>query len=466
MTSFAFKTRYAATDRRLIGRHAIVVGAGIAGLATARALADWFEQVTVLERDTLPEAAAFRAGTPQARHAHGLLVGGQLALEELFPGLDRDFDCAGGVPIRFNQDFREELPNRDPMPQRDFGRIGYTMTRPLMEFVVRQRLSRSANVTFRHSTRALDIVAEPSGRRVTGVRCTTLEDDGTETLAADLVVDASGRGQLTAALLQSIGRPLPQETAIGIDLGYTTAIMDIPDDAPSDWKVLLTHNHAPRCSRRGLILPIEGRRWIMSVVGVGGDRPPRTWNELLAYLPQLTTPSIYRAVRNAKPTADLAQFGLPKSVWRHFEHMKSFPDGLIPIGDAICRFNPIYGQGMTVAAKEAMLLHRLLAARAVEHDPLAGLGPLFLAEAKPLIETPWTMAALPDLAFPSTRGDRPANLEHTLQFAAALSRLAAREEAVQRLLVEVWHMIAPRSVLQDPKLIARVEAEMAETVYA
>jgi 2-polyprenyl-6-methoxyphenol hydroxylase-like FAD-dependent oxidoreductase len=146
--------------------------------------------------------------------------------------------------------------------------------------------------------------------------------------------------------------------------------------------------------------------------------------------------------------------------------MKAFPDGLIPIGDAICRFNPVYGQGMTVAAREATLLYHLLAARAAELDPLAGLGQLFLAETKPLIETPWTMAALPDLAFPSTRGDRPADLEHTLQFAAALSRLAARDAAVQRLLVEVWHMIEPRNVLQDPKLIRRVEAEMAEAVYA
>jgi 2-polyprenyl-6-methoxyphenol hydroxylase-like FAD-dependent oxidoreductase len=405
-------------------------------------------------------------GTPQARHAHGLLVGGQFALEELFAGIDEDFVRAGGVPIRINQDLREELADRDPMPQRDFGRIGFTMTRPLMEFVVRRRLSQSTNVVFRHGTRVLEIVAEPNGRRVTGVRCATPEGDGNETLAADLVVDASGRGQLTAVLLQSIGHPAPEETVIGIDLAYTTAIMNIPDDAPSDWKVLLTHNQAPRCSRRGLILPIEGHRWIMSVVGIGGDRPPRTWDELLAYVQQLATPSIYRAVRKVNPIAELAQFGFPGSVWRHFERMKAFPDGLIPIGDAICRFNPVYGQGMSVAAKEAVLIHRLLAARAMEHDPLAGLGPLFLAEAKPLIETPWTMAALPDLAFPSTRGDRPEDLEHALQFAAALSRLAARDEVVQRHLVEVWHMIEPRSVLFDPRLIRRVEAEMEETIYA
>jgi 2-polyprenyl-6-methoxyphenol hydroxylase-like FAD-dependent oxidoreductase len=466
MTPSSFDSSHAATHRRFIGKDAIVVGAGMAGLATAGALANWFERVTVLERDILPDVAKVRVGTPQARHAHGLLVGGQFALEELFTDLDKDFVRAGGVPIRINQDLREELPNRDSMPQRDFGRIGYTMTRPLMELVVRQRLSRSTNVVFQHGTRVLDIVAEPNGRRVTGVRCTTLEDGGSVTLAADLVVDASGRGQLTAALLQSIGRPVPQETVIGIDLGYTTAIMDIPDDAPSDWKVLVTHNKAPRCSRRGLILPVEGHRWIMSVASIGGDRPPRKWDELLAYLQQLATPTIYNAIRNAKPIAELAQFGFPESVWRHFERMKAFPDGLLPIGDAICRFNPVYGQGMSVAAKEAILLHHLLAARAAEHDPLAGLGPLFLAEAKPIIETPWTMAALPDLAFPSTRGDRPADLEYSLQFAAAMSRLAARDEAVQRLLVEVWHMIEPRSILLDPRIIRRVEAEMAETVYA
>jgi len=135
--------------------------------------------------------------------------------------------------------------------------------------------------------------------------------------------------------------------------------------------------------------------------------------------------------------------------------------GAYPIGDAICRFNPLYGQGMTVASKEAHLLHGKLASRASEYDPLEGLGRAFLAEATPLIETPWMMAAIPDFVFPETHGERPVDLEERLRFAGALSRVAARDAAVQRLVIEVWHMLRPRSAYQDPELVRLIEEEMA-----
>jgi 2-polyprenyl-6-methoxyphenol hydroxylase-like FAD-dependent oxidoreductase len=445
-----------------IGKQAIVVGAGIGGLAAAGALADWFERVIVLDRDALPDEPMPRSGTPQARHSHGLLVGGLLALEELFPDIQGDLVRAGAVPVRINRDFREEWPDREPTPQRDFGWVSYTMSRALIESTLRRCVSERANVAFRQNTRALRLLAEPRGRRVIGLRCEPVGGGADETLSAEIVVDASGRGELTKTLLQSIGRPLPSETAIGIDIGYTTAILDIPDGAPSDWKVLLTHAEPPCSSRRAVMLQIEGDRWMITVAGRGDDRPPGEWTALLDYVRHLPTPTVYNTVRHARPIGELARFGQPESVWRHFDRLEAFPDGLIPIGDAICRFNPAYGQGMTVAAKEASLLHRLLGTRATRRDPIAGLGQRFLAEAKPLIETPWMMAAIPDFAFPETRGDRPADLDYSLRFAGALSRIAARDAAVQRLMVEVWHMLKPRAVYEEPALRRRVEAEMTE----
>ncbi|HWA79478.1 MAG TPA: hypothetical protein VG848_04115 [Acetobacteraceae bacterium] len=445
-----------------VGREAVVIGAGIAGLAAAGALADWFERVVVLERDSLPDESVPRPGTPQAWHVHALLVGGLRALEELFPRFAEDLFRAGGVPVRINQDLREEFPNREPMPQRDFGLVGYTMTRPLLESTLRRRVLARSNVALRQNIRVLGILAGPGGQRVAAVRFAGADSGREETLPADLVVDASGRGQLTIALLQSIGHALPDETAIGIDLGYTTAVMDMPDDAPSDWKVVLTHANAPHSTRRGLIFPIEGHRWMMTIAGCGDDRPPGEWAALVAYLRQFITPTIYNAIRNTAPTGRLARFGFTESVWRHFERLEDFPDGLVPFGDAFCRFNPIYGQGMTMAVKEACLLHRLIGARASERDPFHGLGQAFLAETGSLIETPWAMAAIPDLAYPHTSGKRPPDLENSLRFAKALSRVAARDAAVQKLAVEVWHMLKPRSVLRDPAIVKQVEAEMAE----
>lgn len=442
-----------------IGRQAIVIGAGIGGLAAAGALAPWFQRVIVVERDRLAEAASPRAGAPQGWHTHVMLAGGQRALEELFPGLSAASARAGGVLLRGNLDLREELPDGTRMPQRDFGISVHGMSRALCEFTLRQHLAHHANVVIRHGARVVKLLTDADGRRVTGVACIDLEGVHIDELRAELVVDASGRGQPTMALLLRRGAPPPRETVFGIDLSYSTAVFDIPDDAPTDWKVVITHNNADR-TRRGIMLPIERNRWLLSVVGRGGERPPGEWDALLDYLRGLNTDTIYNAVRKASPVGGLTRFGFPDSYWRHFDELDAFPDGLIPLGDAISRFNPIYGQGMAVAALEARVLHRLLAARAAHADPLTGLGAAFFNDSRPLIEAAWTMSAIPDLLFPSTRGERPANFDQALLFRRALTRLAQRDEAVNRVLVDVWHMLRPRSAYQEPWIKAQIEDEM------
>jgi 2-polyprenyl-6-methoxyphenol hydroxylase-like FAD-dependent oxidoreductase len=286
-----------------IGKAAVVVGAGIAGLTAAGALADWFEQVVVLDRDPLPETPLPRPSTPQAWHSHGLLVGGLLAQEALFPGITEDFASAGAVPLRVNRDLREEPANRDPMPQRDFGRTAFAMSRPLLELTLRERAAQFSNVTFRPATRVIGLIAGLNARRITGVRCMAADGHGIETLPADLVIDASGRGHLTAAVLQCIGRERPRETAIGIDLHYSTAVLPVPDDACPDWKLVLTHHNAPTSSRRAILLPMEGDRWMLSTMGRGKQEPPGDWDSLLRFLRQLATPTIYDAVRNLTPMA-------------------------------------------------------------------------------------------------------------------------------------------------------------------
>ena len=147
---------------------------------------------------------------------------------------------------------------------------------------------------------------------------------------------------------------------------------------------------------------------------------------------------------------------------RHFERLDVFPRGLLPIGDAICRFNPVYGQGMSVAALEACLLQRLLERLEEDRNPIAALAPAFFAEVQTLIETPWSVAIL-DFVFPDTRGQRPADFETTLKFGIALTRLAAEDPAVHKLTIEVQHLLKPRSVYRDPTLVQRVLAKMAGT---
>jgi 2-polyprenyl-6-methoxyphenol hydroxylase-like FAD-dependent oxidoreductase len=338
-----------------IGKQAVVIGAGMAGLAAAGAVADYFERVIVLERDRLPDQAAPRAGTPQSRHLHGLLPGGQRALTDLFPHFERALVDAGSVPLRMLGELRVEMPDVGPFPSRDFGWFFYGASRPLIELITRRQAERLSNLTVRSECRVLEITATPDGTMVTGVRYESA-DGRQEILAADLVVDASGRGAPTLALLRSSGQPVPDEIVIGVDLHYTTTTFVIPQDASTDWRGIATHPHAPERIRGGYMLPIEGNRWVLTLTGRLGERPPAEPDGFMDYAQRLETQTIYNAIKHARRQGGFDRFAYPASAWRRFDRLSSFPGGLVPIGDAICRFNPVYGQGMSVAAQEARLV--------------------------------------------------------------------------------------------------------------
>ena len=223
----------------------------------------------------------------------------------------------------------------------------------------------------------------------------------------------------------------------------------------------MSFGQAPQNSRGGLMLPLEGNRWMVTIGGRHSDVPPGNAEGFLTYARSLRTPTIYNAIRQARRLNGVARYGFPESVRRHFERLDVFPRGLLPVGDAICRFNPVYGQGMSVAALEACLLKRLLERLGEDGNPVAALAPAFFAEAQTLIETPWSVAIL-DFAFPNTRGQRPADFETTLKFGIALTRLAAEDPAVHKLTLEVQHLLKPRSVYRDPTLVQRVLAKMTE----
>ena len=210
------------------------------------------------------------------------------------------------------------------------------------------------------------------------------------------------------------------------------------------------------------MLPLEGNRWMLSLGGRHGEKPPGDWDGFFLYTRQLRTQTICDAIRRADRLGEIARFGFLASVRRHFDRLAEFPRGLLPFGDAICRFNLVYGQGMSVAAQEACLLHALLRRRAEETGPLAGLAPAFFAEAATLIETPWALAVVPDLAHPRTGGQRPDDLQQRLEFGEGLNRLAANDATVHKLLFEVLHLLKPQSCLRDPDLVERVKALAAQ----
>lgn len=437
---------------------AVVIGAGIGGLTAAAALASHFEQVTVLERDPLPAAATSRAGAPQSRHAHGLLAGGLQALAELFPGFEQDLLRAGGLPLNGSLEVRVERPGFDSYPARDLGVLTIAASRPLIEFVLRARVERLPTVRLQSPCRVRSIQCTADGSSATGV-CFEDSDGQTRDLPTDLIIDASGRGSYTMDLLRAAGRSAPPETTIGVDIGYASATYEIPHGVDRPWKGVLTLPQAPQSARGALMLPQEGGLWLLSLGGRGNDKPPGDDAGFLDFARHLRTSTIHDAIRGACRVGEIHRFAFPQSRWRHFDRVADFPRGVLPIGDAICTFNPIYGQGMSVAAQQALLLRRLLARGPGDIATFANLPEAFFAALGSILETPWSMAAVPDFIFPQTTGQRPPDFARVLRLGLAMQRLAARRADVHKLMIEVQHLLKPRSALRTPLLMVQLLME-------
>ena len=376
--------------RHRLGQRAVVIGAGIGGLAAAGALSPYFEDIVVLERDTLPPSASSRAGTPQDRHLHGLLAGGLQALEDLFPGFEKDLVGDGAVAINAFRDIRYERPDVGALPQRDLGSSLLCASRPLIEQVLRRRVASVANVTLRSQCRVTDILLIPPDT----IRPSVRFESGAKsfaTIEADLVIDASGRGAPTLALLDAVGWQRPLETTVGVDIGYTTAILPRPTDTFSEWKVAVTLPDPPVLVQGAFMMPVEGERCMLTLSQHGATERPETWESFLAVLRRLNTPTIYNAVRHLLPLDGLRHFVFEESRWRHFERLQRLPRGVIPLADSICRFNPIYGQGMSVAARQAKLLRDVLGRVAEGADPIETIQPHFMSEVVSLLQAPWDM---------------------------------------------------------------------------
>ena len=363
--------------KNLLGRHAIVVGAGIGGLTAAKALSSYFGNVTMLERDALPAAPNFRTGTPQARQIHVLLRGGLNALVEFFPELETRLERAGAVRVRVGSQSLVEFPGFDPFPQRDLGFDYLCMTRPLVEFVVRRFVEQAGNIALKSHCRVTQFLELSDRTGVSGVRYDDANGQSKE-LAADFIVDASSRGALTLEILDKIGMPRPQETEIGIDLRYATAMFEIPPSASRGWRAVL-HRPSAQSGRGGLLVPIENNCWQVNLTGMHGEPMPESVGDFIAFAKTLRTQTIYDAIAGAVPIGPIHRFGFPCSIRRRFELLDSFPDCLLPLGDVICRFNPAFGQGMSVAAQEVGALKRLIEARTFHANPLKGLAQSFFA---------------------------------------------------------------------------------------
>lgn len=440
------------------GHHAIVIGASMAGLLASRVLSDHFEQVTIIERDQLPQEVQPRKGVPQGRHVHVLLSRGAAVLKELFPDLFPALLHDGTIPIDTVADFH--WYNFGAWKARFASNIMfYCQSRPSLEEHVRQQVAACGTIRSLDGCDVTGLCANEGATHVTGVRIRYREGERhEEMLSADLVVDASGRGSQTPQWLASLGYKQVEETAIKVNVGYATRIYRQPEHSHFERKVLGIYTTPPIGKRAGVLAPIEGGRWIVTLMGWVQDYPPDDEAGFLAFARSLPQPDLYEAIKDAEPLTPVAIHKFPANRRRRYERLARFPEGFVVLGDAVCSFNPVYGQGMTAAALEAEMLNTLLYQQREHHSAgdISGFSRRFQQRITKIVDTFWLLAASEDFRHPETQGRRPAGLSLLNSYSLRVQKLTSTDPEVTLLFYQVLQAIKPPTALFHPRMLAKV----------
>jgi 2-polyprenyl-6-methoxyphenol hydroxylase-like FAD-dependent oxidoreductase len=428
-----------------MGERAVVLGAGMAGLLTARVLSDRYQQVIIVERDSVVGVGDARRGVPQGRHAHALLARGQRILEELFPGLQQELTDSGIYSCDLAGNLRWYF-NGAPLRQMDSGLLSVSATRPQLEDHVRRRVIGLPNVRLRDKTVVNGLESVDGGSRIVGVHLTGVADDAEpELVTADLIVDATGRGSRTPAWLAELGYQRPPEDKVKIDLAYTTRLFKLGSD-PYGSDLSINSVARPDNPRGAFFARLDEEVAMLSLTGILGDHPPRDDDGFLEFTKSLDAGEIYETVKASVPLGDAVTFHVPASVRRRYDKLTRFPDGFLVIGDGVCAFNPVYGQGMTVAAMEAVAL--------AEHLDRGPVRPIqFFKELKPIVDVPWDISAGGDLAFPGVEGKRTAKVRMGNRYISRLHSAAQRDGRFTKAFFRVAGLVDPPQALMRPSLM-------------
>lgn len=437
------------TSKSFAGKNAIVIGASMAGMLTARALADHFEQVTLLERDSFPAPGEQRKGVPQGRHAHAVLAQGLHIMEGYFPGLierlvslGADYGDVSHLARWYHEgDFHEPTIS---------GVNAINISRPRLETEVREQVLALPNIQAVDGCDVLGLIATADNSRVTGVRIIRRKaGSAEESLAAALVVDASGRGSRSPAWLERIGYSRPEEEAVKIDVVYASCqYQRQPEHIPGVNALIVSAS--PENPRGGVLLSQEDNRWMLTVAAYLGEEIPLDHAGLLAYVGKLGVPALYEVIANAQPLSDPVPHKIPSNLRRRYEKLDRFPQGYLVIGDALCSFNPIYGQGMSVAAMETAALGKCLT------QGEKGLARRFFNATARIIDVPWSTAVGNDLRIPQIEGRRSPMVRFINWYIGKLHHAAHRDSAVSVAFLKVINLMAPPPSVMQPGVMWRV----------
>ncbi|MFE3140945.1 NAD(P)/FAD-dependent oxidoreductase [Streptomyces scopuliridis] len=429
-------------------RRAVVLGGSIAGLLAARALSDTYDEVVVVDRDELTDLPEPRKGVPQGRHVHGILARGQQILEEYFPGITGQLEESGAVVGDVAGNVRW-IMDGVPMSKGDSGLLAVSVSRPTLEAHVRLRVRSLPNVRFLGNREVVGLRFATGTHHVTGVR--TVERGGSgdaAVLPADLVVDALGRGSRVPRWLRHHGWPTVPEERTQVGLTYTTRHYRVgPEPSPGDISVDIVAT--PDHPRGAICARIDGGRQIVTAYGILGDVPPADPEGFLDFLKSLSSPEIYEAMVDREPLDAPVSYRFPASLRRRYERLRRFPAGLLVVGDAVCSFNPTYGQGMTVAALGSLVLRAHTAGDGLP-DPLA----YFRDLAHEAVDEAWRQALSNDLGFPGVEGDRTPEILADQEYIGRILEAAQGNGEVAAAYARVIGLVDPPEALRAPEVRA------------
>jgi 2-polyprenyl-6-methoxyphenol hydroxylase-like FAD-dependent oxidoreductase len=442
------------TSQKRAGRRlAIVIGGSIAGLWAAQVLARHYARVVIVDRDIFPDGPEARKGVPQGRHVHVLLGRGMQIAEELFPGITAELAAAGAPEVNWGADAKSYFGTASA-PRYRARIVTRTSSRPLLESLLRQHLRANPRVVFLPERDVIGLLHDSRTGTVLGVRLrqrTGRQLGPVEDLRADLTLDASGRDTKSPTWLEELGYGATEEVTINSFLGYATRWYRPPADFRPDWKALFVFARYPHYPTSGLIFPIEDGRWIVTLSGLADRVPPTDEAGFREFTRNLAHPAIYEALKDAEPIAPIAGYRRTENKLRHYEKLARWPGGYAALGDSVCAFNPVYGQGMTASGIGALVLDRCLR----EGRTMAEFQRR-LAKAN---ATPWTLATSADFRWPTTVGGTPPRLTRIMhRYMAYVEELAVENVGVLNTFQEVLQLMSPPAALFRPGILGRVIA--------
>lgn len=431
--------------------HAIVIGASIAGLTSAFVLARHFKHVTLIERDILYDTDSFRKGVPQARHAHGLTSQGALALESLFPGIGHELELAG-APVFDHGESMNTWISTGHIPFSWADLPLQVCTRPLLETCIRLQVMNVANIECIDGHEVIQL--QMTGSYISGVHIRALpasENAGSRLLQADWVVDASGRFSRMPQWLEQLGYPQPKSYVVDASVVYASCLFKT---ASPPWRGLYHLSMVPDQSRGVYALRTERDEWLVTLYGIAGDKPGRDETAFRDFAASLGNSDLDALLVSARRVSPVTRYARTENRRRAYAQMPRWPEHLVVIGDAVCTFNPIYGQGMTLAVKQAILMGDILDKSSTLH----GIARHLLIKQEKLNAWPWRLAISDDLLWQAKMQQRRGPILATLfhGYKVILNQAVLRDPFLYKLFLGVFHQARHPLYMFHPKVLLRV----------